>query len=52
MASVKVVKRSVTSGESAADEVHVVRFWDKLQALEALAKHFGLLTPKVEHTHS
>jgi phage terminase small subunit len=52
IASVTVVKRNVTSGESRADEVHEVRLWDKVRALESLAKHFGLLVEKVEHTGS
>ena len=34
------------------DEVHEVRFWDKVRALEDLAKHFGLFVEKVEHTGS
>ena len=52
MASVTVVQRNLTSVDGSMHEVHEVRFWDKLRALESLAKHFGLLVEKVEHTHS
>lgn len=48
VASVKVVKRNVTSDDGRVAEVHEVRFWDKLRALEGLAKHFGLLVERVE----
>jgi hypothetical protein len=47
-----VVRRNLTSGDGRVEEVHEVRFWDKLRALEALAKHFGLLVERVEHTHT
>ena len=49
VASVRVVTRNLTSGDDRVDEVHEVRFWDKLRALEALAKHFGLLVERIEH---
>jgi hypothetical protein len=39
VASVKVVKRNLTSRDGRLDEVHAVRFWDKVRALEVLAKH-------------
>ena len=52
VASVTVVRRDLTSGDGSVDEIHQVRFWDKLRALEALAKHFGLLVEKVEHQGS
>lgn len=48
VASVTVVRRNLASGDGCVDEVHQVRFWDKLRALEALAKHFGLLVERVE----
>jgi len=39
----------LTPGEGRVDEVHEVRFWDKVRALEDLAKHVGLLVEKVEY---
>jgi hypothetical protein len=52
VASVKVVKRNPTSGESRDDEIHEVRFWDKVRALEQLAEHFALLLEEVDHQGS
>jgi hypothetical protein len=52
VASVRVVKRHLTSGDGRADEVHEIRFWDKMRALEDLAKHFGLLAERIEHIGS
>jgi phage terminase small subunit len=51
VASVKVVKRSADDDDR-LDEVHEVKFWDKVRALEQLAKHFGLLVERIEHTGS
>jgi hypothetical protein len=48
---VKVVKRNPPS-VGGVDEVREVRFRDKVRALEALAKHFGLLVERIEHTGS
>jgi hypothetical protein len=50
VASVRVVKRHLTSGDWRVDETHEVRLCDKVRALEDLEKHFGLLVEKVEHT--
>jgi phage terminase small subunit len=52
VSSIKVVKRNLVSGDGKQDEVYEVKFWDKVRALETLAKHFGLLIDKVEHTGS
>jgi hypothetical protein len=46
---VKVVRRNLTSGDGTVDEVHEVTFWDKVRALETLAKQFGLLVEPIEH---
>jgi hypothetical protein len=35
--------------QAASDSVVEVRLWDKLRALEMLAKHFALLTERLEH---
>jgi hypothetical protein len=52
VASVKVVKRTLTPGDARVDEVHEVTFCDKVRALEQLAEHFGLLVERVEHQGS
>lgn len=49
LASVEVVKKNVAAGDGVVDTVHKVRIWDKTKALDSLAKHFGLLTERVEH---
>ncbi len=41
------MKRNLTAGEGHVDTVKI-RFWDKLRALEMLAKHFALLTDMVK----
>lgn len=48
VASVEVVTRSIGEGE--VEYVHKIKFWDKLKALEMLAKRLGLVTEHHEHT--
>jgi hypothetical protein len=36
-------------GDGTQEDVVEVRLWDKLRALEMLAKHFALLTERLEH---
>jgi len=48
IAAVDVVKRNLTSGDGSIDTVYRIKFWDKLRALELLAKHFGLLVERLE----
>jgi hypothetical protein len=43
---------NLTSGAGKVDEIHEVRFRDKVRAIEHLAKHFGLLVERIEHTRS
>lgn len=50
IASLEVVKRNLTAGDGEVDTVVKVKVWDKTKTLEMLAKHFALLTEKVEHT--
>lgn len=50
IASIKVVRRNLVSGDGVADDMYEVKFWDKNQALDKLAQHLGMLTLKVEHT--
>lgn len=37
-------------GDGKQDLIHKFKAWDKTKALEMLAKHFGLMTDKVEHS--
>jgi len=43
IASIKVVKKNLTVGDNAVEYVHEIKFWNKPQALELLARHLGLL---------
>jgi hypothetical protein len=43
-----VVKRNITSGDGRVDTVIKIRCWDKPKSLEILARHFGMLTEKIE----
>lgn len=44
IASVKLTKKNLTTGDGIVDDVIEVKLWDKVRALEMLAKHFKLLT--------
>ena len=50
VSSFDVVKRNVTSGDGKVDDVFRVRLVDKVRSLEMLAKHFGLLIDRVDHS--
>jgi phage terminase small subunit len=50
VSSFDVVKRNVTSGDGKVDDVFRIRLADKVRALEMLAKHFGLLVDRVDHS--
>lgn len=52
IASIKVVRRNLVSGDGVADDMYEVKFWNKNDALDKLAQHLGMLTLKVEHTIS
>ncbi len=43
IASIKVVKKNLTAGDSVVEYVHEIKFWNKPKALELLATHLGLL---------
>ena len=49
-AGFEVIKKNVAAGDGVVDTIHKVRLWDKTRALESLAKHFGLLVDKLEHS--
>lgn len=46
----EVIKKNAAAGDGIIDTVHKVKIVDPLKALEMLAKHFGLLTEKIEHS--
>lgn len=50
ISSLEVIKKNAQAGDGQTDIVHKVKVWDKIKALEMLAKHFALLTEKVEHS--
>jgi phage terminase small subunit len=49
IASIKTTKKNLTVGDGTQEDVVEVRLWDKLRALEMAAKHFALLTERLEH---
>jgi phage terminase small subunit len=50
VSSLDVVKRNLTSGDGKVDTVFKVKLCDRVRALESLAKHFGLLVDRVDHS--
>lgn len=50
LAGLEVIKKNAEAGDGVIDTVHKFKVWDKTRTLESLAKHFGLLTEKVEHS--
>ena len=48
VASVKTLKTNVVSGDGQQETTREIKLWDKVSALNTLAKHFGLVTDKVE----
>ncbi len=42
--------KNVQAGDGQTDLIHKFKLWDKTRALEALAKHFGLLEDRVDHS--
>ena len=50
IASLEVVKKNLTAGDGQIDTVVKLRVWDKTRSLEMLAKHFGLLEERVQHS--
>lgn len=50
VASMEVIIKNAEAGDGQTDRVHKFRVWDKTKALTDLAKHFALLTEKVEHS--
>jgi phage terminase small subunit len=50
LSSVEIIKKNLVAGDGIFDTVHKIKLWDKTKALEMLAKYFGLLTERVEHS--
>lgn len=50
IAGFEVIKKNAEAGDGKTDVVHKVRVIDKTRSLEMLAKHFALLTEKIEHS--
>jgi phage terminase small subunit len=47
---IEVIKKNAAAGDGVIDTVHKVKVVDPVKSLEMLAKHFGLLTEKIEHS--
>jgi hypothetical protein len=48
LASLEVIIKNAKAGDGHTDEVYKFKLWDKTRALEALAKHFGLVAERLE----
>jgi Terminase small subunit len=48
LAGLELIVKNAKAGDGHTDEVHKFKLWDKTRALEALAKHFGLLRERLE----
>jgi phage terminase small subunit len=49
LASFEVIKKNAEAGDGTVYTVYKIKLWDKIRALEMLAKYFGLLQEKVDH---
>lgn len=49
IASIEVVIKNAAAGDQHTDTIHKIKYWDKVRSLEMLAKHFALLTERIEH---
>jgi phage terminase small subunit len=50
ISSLEVIIKNAQAGDGHMDTVHKLKVWDKTRSLEMLAKHFGLLVEKLEHS--
>lgn len=48
IASLEVIKKNAEAGDGQTDIIHKVKVWDKIKSLEMLAKHFALLTERID----
>lgn len=50
LAGFEVIKKNAAAGDGVVDTIHKFKVWEKNKALDTLAKHFGLLIERVEHS--
>lgn len=50
IAGLEVIIKNAEAGDGKTDKVHKIKLLDKTKSLEMLAKHFALLTDKIEHS--
>lgn len=50
LAGMETIVKNAKAGDGVVDTVLKIKLWDKIHALEQLAKHFGLLVEKIEHS--
>ena len=50
LAGFEVLIKNAKAGDGVTDLIHKIKLWDKVRALEMLAKHFALLVDGVEYT--
>ena len=50
LAGFEVLIKNAKAGDGVTDLIHKIKFWDKMRALEMLAKHFALQVDCVEQT--
>jgi phage terminase small subunit len=50
VSSSEVIIKNAAAGDGKTDRIHKLKTWDKVRALEGLAKHFGLLIEKQQVT--
>ena len=48
LAGLEVIIKNTKADAGVTDEIHKFKLWDKTRALEALAKHFGLVKDRLE----
>ena len=47
VASMEITKRNLTAGDDVQEDVVKLKLWDKIRAVELLAKHLGLLIERI-----
>lgn len=50
IAGIEIVKQNILPDDGKSDFVHKIKLWDKVRALETLAKHFQLLIEQLHVT--
>jgi phage terminase small subunit len=48
VSGMEVIIKNAAAGDGHTDRIHKIRFWDKVRALETLAKHLGLLSEHIK----